>query len=141
MNLPIMLNQKSKGFAVAASLFLIVVLSLMGSVVWRLVSDSSIQTIQDIENTKALNAAKAGIEYGLYQSSRNNQCQNASVTFPDLPDFLVDLKCTRSTTTESGMSYSIDSWTSTACNRSTCPSSVNGGYIERQLVAQIIVTN
>lgn len=133
--------KEQSGFAIAGALFLIVVLALMGSVVWRLVSDNSIQTVQDIENAKALNVARAGVEFALYQSNRNNVCGSSSLTVPDIPGFRVDLTCSRTLTTEAGISYAIDTWTATACNRSACPASVDAGYVERQVVAQIVVNN
>lgn len=132
---------KKNGFAVAASLFLIVTLALMGSALWRMVASSAEQSAQSSMGIKAYQAAKAGLELGLYSSARSGSCvASQTLNFPNLTEFTVALTCSRVSVNEAGTAMNVDTWVSTACNRTLCPTSsgLTGGYVERQLSAQVI---
>lgn len=86
---------------------------------------------------KALQAARAGADYGAYQSLINGTCAPSTLSLPGLSDFTVALACSRTSVVEAGTTIKIDSWTSTACSSAACPGTPSGSYVERQVKIDI----
>lgn len=131
-------TRHQRGFAAAASLFLLVVLALLGAALLKIFSASQEDATRDVMGAQAYQAARAGIEYGLYQTLRNGVCSSSTQTFPGLSDYSVALSCSRVSTQEGGVAVDVDTWTSVACNQAPCPAaSPDASYVERKLVVQV----
>jgi MSHA biogenesis protein MshP len=131
------LRGRQRGFLIIAAVFLLVV---VGGYVAYLASQSNVQqgtTIVDIQSARALQAARAGLEWGAYQVLRNNSCSGSTITFAGttLSDFSAVVTCTPSgAVTEGATNLVVYTLTSNGCNAASCPSATpSPTYAERQL--------
>lgn len=136
-----------RGFAIVSAIFILVVLAALGAFILNISSSQQIGSALDVQGVRAYQAARAGIEWGLYQQlplQRVNlptyaTCAPAfasSGTFP-LFGFTVTVTCNAVGDGVNG-GPTVYSVTSTACsepNAGTCPNTTNPGplYIERRL--------
>ena len=142
-----MSRNRQRGIGLATAVFLLLVI---GALIVFLVNLSSLQhsaAALDVQGSRAYQAARAGIEWGVYRALRNNSCAGtASFTLSaDLSDFTVTVACSDTPYTEVDAStkhvYSI---VATACNRPAggiCPGSSGPYYVERQLQALVDKVN
>ena len=65
------------------AIFLIVVLSLLGAMIVSLSTGQQIGQVRDLLGTRALLAARAGVEWGVYRAMQSGSCA-ASTTLPAL---------------------------------------------------------
>jgi MSHA biogenesis protein MshP len=89
---------------------------------------------QDVQGSRAYQAARAGIEWGAYQILQNSGSCAASTTVPlggNLSGFTLIVDCSKTTTTEAGNTPNLYQLTATA-KTGTVGSTT---YIERQLQA------
>lgn len=130
------------GAALMTAIFLLVVI---GALIAYLLSMSGLQHSSlalDVQGARAYQAARSGIEWGVYRALRDTSCPVASSSFGlagDLSDFTVTVNCNDTQYTEVDATakhvYSIQS---TACNRpvaGACPGVAGPFYVERQLQA------
>jgi MSHA biogenesis protein MshP len=127
-----------RGFSLISAIFLLVVLAALGV---AMVSISSVQhqsATLDIQGVRAYQAARAGLEWGIYQRLRNGNCAATSnVAMPggtSLSDFTVTVTCTA----DSGAGLNIANAViqATACNLpagGTCPNATpnSSNYVQR----------
>jgi MSHA biogenesis protein MshP len=135
-----LLNSTAKGFAIVSAIFILVVLAVLGAFIVNVSTNQHIGSALDVQGVRAYQAARAGIEWGLYQQLHNNNCSAASnlpLAAPTLTTFTVTVTCVASVDANGGPTvYTI---TSTACSLpdSTslgCPNTSPGNsYIERRL--------
>ena len=140
-----------RGFSIAAAIFLLVVLALLGAIIVTVTGVQQASEQLDVQGVRAYHAARAGIEWGAYQVLDPN---NASPTPPDCPAttnltglaeslsaFTVSVTCAPAPATEGNRSVRVYQVTSTACNQPTagsCPSTApTTGYVERKLQATL----
>jgi MSHA biogenesis protein MshP len=128
------------GFALPAAIFLMVILALLGAFIVRIntIQISSLAT--DALGTVAYQAARAGTEWGAYQSLRNNSCAGTTLTFAgtSLAPFTTAVSCARTTANELGTVITIDQITATACNQPPCPNNAPGAnYLERKVTITV----
>jgi MSHA biogenesis protein MshP len=99
-----------RGFSLFSAIFLLVMLSALGAAIVKVTSSSQITAALDIQGERAYQAARAGIEWGLYRQLRQKSC-TAETTFalPDgatvrstLAGFTVTVSCALSRRTFSG---------------------------------------
>lgn len=128
-----------RGFAIASAIFLLVVLALLGAMVVTLSNTQQIGQTRDMLGSRAYYAARAGIEWGIYQALRNSSC-TASSTLPALAGaaagFAVQVTCAQPGSqpfVEAGNSVRVYQLTATA-TRGTLGSL---DYAERQLKAVV----
>ncbi len=129
--------KEARGFAIVAAIFLLVVLALLGAMIVALSTTQQIGQARDLLGTRAYFAARAGIEWSVYQALRNSSCA-ASSTLPALAGsaqgFTVAVTCAASGPfDEGGTSVTVYQLTSTA-TRGT-PGAVD--YVDRQLQAVV----
>lgn len=144
------LIRKARGFAIVTAIFILIVLAVLGAFIVNVSTNQQIGSALDVQGVRAYQAARAGIEWGLFQQiplQRANPptyatCApvfgtNGSFTFPatatSLKAFTVTVACTPTTDANGGPTvYTI---TSTACNSTgSCPNASPGSlYIERRL--------
>jgi MSHA biogenesis protein MshP len=133
---------RQAGFALVTAIFLVVVLAALGAFIAVVFSFSNSAQTMDIVGVRGYQAARAGIEWGTFQSLRPPNTCSATTTlnFPatSLADFTTTVTCTRFTANEAGATVTVDQITATACNQPPCPSASPGpNYVERQLQAVV----
>lgn len=128
-----------RGFGIVTAVFLLVVLAGLGV---AMVSFSSVQhtvSALDIQGARAYQAARAGIEWGLYRQLRANNCQPSSSFVVPTSGFTVTVRCTLTMGPGALQRYQL---VATACNRpvggvcSAASASNNTDYVQRMLQAE-----
>jgi MSHA biogenesis protein MshP len=149
--------QRQRGLGVIAAIIVVVVLASLGAAVLRLTWTQQLDSAQDINGARALQAANAGAEWGMFQAIATaggwHGCTSTTQTL-DLRStmgFWVTVTCTSRPTAfvegqqASGAArnvrlYVIDA---VACNgAAACPDNTQAttlGYIERK--RQVMVTD
>jgi MSHA biogenesis protein MshP len=153
-----MSRSRQKGIALASAIFLIVVLAVLAGIVLTVSGLQQTSSARDVMGSKALQAARAGIEWGAFmvlQQPLPGGCPGIGVppstTIPmpagtDLTGLTVVVTCQPTTaqegarsTTAGGNPLEFYLITATACNQPPCPNTTTPGpaYVERQLQATI----
>ena len=140
------------GFGSIAILVVLVMLAALAAAIVRLSSSAQASSALDTLGTRADQAARAGVEWGLYQALKGSwtTCSASSQTLDLRTDIgmMVTVTCSSTTYNEGETSpgvpkvlriYTIDA---IGCNSSTCPDNaraVQSGYVERR--RQVQATN
>lgn len=135
-----------RGFTIVSAIFILVVLAGLGAAMLTVSTTQHIGSALDVQGSQAYQAARAGIEWGLYQRLRlGAACATNSFTLPaastSLTGFTVTVTCTSFADGSNGPTvYEIES---TACNQPVagwtagtvaCPGAAPGAnYVERRL--------
>ena len=142
-----MSRNRQRGIGLATAVFLLLVI---GALIVFLVNLSSLQhsaAALDVQGSRAYQAARAGIEWGVYRALRNNSCAGSAsfALVSDLSDFTVTVACSDTPYTEVDASIKhVYSIVATACNRpaaGVCPGTSGTYYVERQLQALVDKVN
>lgn len=135
---------RQQGFSLVSAIFLLVVLAGLGAAIVNVSSMQHTGSAIDVQGTRAYQAARAGIEWGLYRL-KGASC-NALTSFvppaPTLSGFTVTVRCESvidPKTTPVTTAFRIES---TACNKPDasghCPGTAGGTfYVERQLQVKL----
>jgi MSHA biogenesis protein MshP len=89
-------SRAGRGFSIVSAIFLLVVLSVLGALMVNLVSVQATTSMQDIQGSRAYQASRAGIEWGIYQVVKNGSCPATSSVGPlsgALSTFSVTVVC------------------------------------------------
>ena len=147
-----------RGFAIVSAIFILVVLATLGAFIVSISTNQHIGSALDVEGVRAYQAARAGIEWGVFQvnstpaynfsygtpatavgaaSPNLRSCATASASFAAL-GFTVTVACVATIDANGGPT--IFSLTATACDQPTggaCPNTTNPDslYIERRMTA------
>jgi MSHA biogenesis protein MshP len=145
---------KLRGFAIVSAIFILVVLAALGAFIVNISSSQQIGSALDVVGVRAYQAARAGIEWGMYRvqataayqfgytstNPNTRACPAASTSFvpaaATLAGFMVTVTCSAPADPNSGPTlYTIHS---TACNQpaaGSCPNTTNpnSAYIERRM--------
>lgn len=136
-------RRAGRGFVLASAIFLLVIMASLVLVMMMVSTASQTTSAQDIQGARAYQAAKVGIQAGLYAVQINGNCPGGTLTnIPGLNGFTVTWACASPITfTDSNDTHTIYQITSTACTTagSSCPSATvtevaGTDYVERQLV-------
>jgi MSHA biogenesis protein MshP len=138
------------GVALVTAIFLLVVLAGLGVAAVRIFTAQQSSSTLDVEGARAYQAARAGIEWGLYQRLRNNACVSQSFALPadsTLRRFTVSVTCTQvdGPADADGSNASTTRWriVAVACNEpvgGVCGADATGGgpdFVRRRLEVQI----
>lgn len=121
-----------RGFAIIAAIFLLVVMAALGGFMLTISGTQQINSVQDMQGTRAYWAAKAGIQWAATRIRTTTAC--AAATFV-LDGFSVAVTCTSHVYTEGAAAKTIYWVESTA---TTTTGIVGGiGYAERAVDAFI----
>lgn len=121
-------QRHSRGFAIVAAIFLLVVLSALGGFMLVISSSQQIASAQDVQGTRVYFAAKAGIQWAATQIKSTSACAAATLS---LDGFSVAVTCSSHAYTEGANTTTIYWVQSTA---TTVGNSVGSfGYAERTL--------
>jgi MSHA biogenesis protein MshP len=132
-------KRSQHGFSIVSAIFLLVVLSGLGAAMLAFSNAQHTSSAQDMQGTRAYQAARGGLEWGIFKlMNPPAPCFASPTSFvppaPTLSSFTVTVTC--ESFTASGVTvYRIQS---TACNQpgagGACPGTPGGiSYIERQL--------
>jgi len=150
--------KRLRGFAIVSAIFILVVLAALGAFIVNISTSQQIGSALDVQGVRAYQAARAGIEWGLYQVNATpaynfsygdgtstpqaveavnpnlRSCASASGTFtpaaPTLSGFKVTVACTQSDPTLALPGEPIVfTLISTACSEAPCPNTTNPGAL------------
>jgi MSHA biogenesis protein MshP len=144
--------RRNTGVGLVTAIFLLVVLSGLAVAMVAISSAQHVTSALDVQGARAYQAARAGIEWGLFQSMRNGSCiprPGTSFALPatsSLSGFVVTVTCT--TIVPAGAPADASAalvrrvLNATACNlpaaNGACPNASNNpDYVERQIVVTI----
>lgn len=129
---------RQHGFTAVSAIFILVVLTALGAFILSVSTGQQIGSALDVQGVRVYEAARSGVEWGLYRQLRDGSCA-ASTSFtpaaPTLAAYTVTVSCTATPGTNGGpVTYTVQS---TACNQpggGGCPSPTPGSlYVERRL--------
>jgi len=134
--------RSQRGFALATAIFILVVLAALAAFLLSLSNLQQGQSALDVQGTRAYQAARAGVEWGVYRTLRDNSCAaTTSLALPGgLSGFTVTVQCSDTPYSEAGAAGTIYRITATACNQPSggnCPGLRGQFYVERQLQATV----
>ncbi|WP_317205624.1 pilus assembly PilX N-terminal domain-containing protein [Janthinobacterium sp.] len=142
---------RGAGFGLVTAIFLLVVLAGMGVAMVTLSTAQQAGASLDLLGARAYQAARAGIEYGLYRQRRSGVCTGPvgfeRLVMPagtSLSNFSVIVVCTPTTSgsvNPNGVKLFVYQVKATACNlpdaNGACPNwSNNADYVQRVLSVQ-----
>lgn len=140
------LRRRDAGVGLVTAIFLLVVLAGLGVALVSVFSSQQASSALDEQGARAYQAARAGIEWGLYQQLQQNTCP-AATTFAlpagsTLSAFSVTVTCS---TIQYPSKTELNRYviTAVACNQpkagsAGCPNASNSpDYVQRQLEVQI----
>lgn len=152
---------QARGFAIVSAIFILVVLAALGAFVVNISTNQQIGSVLDVQGVRTYQAAKVGIEWGLYRIQATSAynfsygtpvvavgsanpnlraCPAATTSFtpsaPTLSGFTVTVTCTATPGTNNGPT--VYTLTSTACNQpaaGACPNTApnSSHYVERRI--------
>lgn len=126
----------------ASAIFLLVIMAALAAFIVQVSVASQTASAQDVQGARAYQAARLGIEAGLYAVQVTGNCPGATLSnVSGLNGFKVTWACSSYAFTESAVNRTIWQITATACTTSgaSCPSATpaelqSADYTERQLV-------
>lgn len=126
-------HRRHCGFAIITALFILVVLAMLGAFVVNITGAQHRGMALDVLSVQAQQAARAGVEWGLYKQQRDHSCiasSSPSLAGTSLADYVVTVRCNES----DGVAHIV----ATACNQpdaGVCPNVSSHGdfYVERRL--------
>ena len=114
-------SDRQFGFTLVSAIFLLVVLTALGGVMLTFSTAQHTSSALDVRGSRAYQAARVGIEWGLYRTQvagGGTSCPAAETTLPklagDLSDFTVVVTCDAVGYTESGTNRVVFVISSTA---------------------------
>lgn len=124
------------GFTAISALFILVVLTALGAAILTVSTSQHLGSAQDINGVRAYEAARAGVEWGLFRQRQASSCVASTPVAATLGEFTVTVTCQATAGTNSGPV--VHTVRSTACNQPLaggCPNTINPGerYVERRL--------
>lgn len=144
-------RRRAAGAGLVTAIFLLVVLAGLAVAMVTLFNTQRQGLLLDEQGARAYQAARAGIEWGLYQRrvGSTTECNGTPVSFgfpqaTTLAGFAVTVECTRTPgPASSNPAVNLDRWRirATACSSSTVQSCANApkgpDYVQRVLEVQI----
>lgn len=153
--------QRMQGFAIVTAIFILVVLAALGAFIVSISTNQQIGTALDIQGVRAYQAAKSGVEWGIYQveatpaynfsygtpavaignaNPNTRACPASPASFaptaPTLAGFTVTVTCAATVDVNNGPT--VFRVVSTACNQpaaGACPNNAptSPDYVERRI--------
>lgn len=132
-----------RGFAMVSAIFILVVLAALGGFIVSISSGQQVGAALDLQGVRAYQAARAGLEWGLYRQLRAGSCAGATSFAPaasSLAGFTVTVDCVATTDPGGFSGPTVYTVTATACSQPNvaeprCPNTATPGdlYVERRL--------
>jgi MSHA biogenesis protein MshP len=139
----------ARGFSLISAIFLLVVLSALGTYMVIFTGQQQTTVQADVLGVRAYYAARAGLDWGTYLALDPENTAGAPPAFAACPagtintmggslsPFTVVVTCndTGFSYDEAGRAIHVYEITATACNNASCPAaSPPAGYVERRIV-------
>ncbi|HZV63465.1 MAG TPA: agglutinin biogenesis protein MshP [Telluria sp.] len=144
---PIRRLGRSTGVGLITAIFLLVVLAGLGVAMVTVFTAQQNSSTLDVQGARAYQAARAGIEWGLYQQFRNGSCSSATFALPmnGTPSgFTVAVTCRLVHDPSLGPTTALDRFviTAIACNLQpaggSCQVPINSvDYVQRRIEVTI----
>lgn len=88
-----------RGISIVMAIFLLLLFASIAAFMASLMSSSHISSAQDLEGSRAYQAARAGVEWGLYQLDAPGSVPGlppcfATTTLTQIPNYSVNVTCT-----------------------------------------------
>jgi len=144
------LPRRARGISLITAVFLVVLLAVLAAAVVRVSGAQQAAAGLDLLGSQAYQAARSGLEWGLFQQLRvqppSVACFASPQTFAlpadgNLRNFSVTVTCTAKTGNAVGDTTNRWSIAAVACNQpgaSGCPNaSPNGDYVQRRVQAEL----
>jgi len=140
------------GFALIAAVVLLVALATLGMTISRLSNTQQLNMAEDAMQAYALQAARAGTEWGLYRALQDESCAaSETLNLRELSGgFNVTVTCTSQGYNEGVQAdgvtpqrINIYTISAIACNSAACPDdamAMRSGYVERRRVVTLCAT-
>ena len=157
-----MTHSRQRGFTIVSAIFILVVLAALGAFIVTLSTTQQIGSALDVQGARTYQAARAGIEWGLYKLESTpaynfghanidpdvKVCPATTsfqfaVTAPTLAGLTVSVTCSATTDPGGFGGPTVFRVQATACNQpdggGNCPNTTNpnSSYIERRLEVSI----
>lgn len=130
--------KRQRGLTLVLALFLLVVLSLLGGFMAKMIGVQTATVNASLQGAKAHLAAKAGIEWSAAYIAAGGNCvgvnQQTPMAFPGLTGFVVSLTCSSTGFNEAGVNETV--YTVSATGQFSSYS--NSQYVSRTIKASII---
>ena len=129
----------ARGFGIVTAVFLLVVLAGLGAALVNLTTVQQTTSSLDIQGARAYQAARAGIEWGLYRQLRNNSCAAPSSFVVPANGFTVTVQCILNVGPGALKRYQV---VAVACNQpvngacTAAATSNSTDYVRRRLQAE-----
>lgn len=129
--------RKQRGFAIISAIFLVIMLGTIALALFAISSSMHQSAALQVREAKALNAARAGIEYAAYQeiSAGVDSAACNSATTLNLNGFSVIVSCSGTQHTVSGQEQDIYHLSAVASSGSWGEL----GYVRRQVQTVLVV--
>ncbi len=88
-----MTRRQQKGFGYIAAIVILVILSMLGISAMRLMNTQQSGMVQDVLSSRALQAARAGTEWGLYRALNGGNCTTTTLDLMSQNGFRVTVVC------------------------------------------------
>lgn len=133
-------TRRQRGFTAVTAIFILVVLTALGAFILSVSTSQQIGSALDVQGVRVYEAARSGVEWGLYRQLRDNSCAATNSFVPPPPTlsaYTVTVTCSATPGTNGGPT--VWTVTSTACNQpdagtGACPNTNPGTrYLERRL--------
>lgn len=133
--------KQEKGFVIVSAVVIVVLLALFGVAMALMGSLQQRQSALDLDTSRAYQAAKTGIDWGLYQvQTPGAPPACAAFSFNaggELSRFTITVSCTQTSVNDGTQPLLVYVIQSNACNNpagGNCPGTTSGGLsVERQL--------
>lgn len=138
---------RSRGVGLITAIFLLVVIAGLAVAMVTVYTTQQAGSALDVQGSRAYQAARAGLEWGIFRQLRQGTCEASSSFALDdntsLRGFVVTVGCQKldGPATDSGDEEMLDRWkvTATACNMpagGACPNNLNNPeYVQRVMEA------
>lgn len=130
------------GFGYIAAIVIVVILALLGTSAMRLTNTQQSGMVQDVLSSRALQAARAGTEWGLYRALNGGNCTTTTLDLMSQNGFRVTVVCASFVVSEGQFEdpdnagvmlprtktiYTIEA---TSCNSTACPNAAQVQTLE-----------
>lgn len=130
--------RRQRGVGIVTAVFLVVVLAALGAFLVTVFGLQQTAGALDVQSGRAYHAARSGLEWGIYQATRNGSCAPTQILAfgGTLNAYTVTVQCTAFAADELGTPVNLYRIVANACNAPPCPNpAANPGprYLEREL--------
>ncbi|MBK3881629.1 pilus assembly protein MshP [Pseudomonas stutzeri] len=87
------LLQRQHGFGLVAAMFLIIVIAGVIAAMWRMSATQTATNNLTLQQTRAYQAARAGLEWGISRFLNDETCTEPPFSVPGLDGFVVTVEC------------------------------------------------